>query len=84
MVSDPFKDLDTFNSVHPASQDVTHTEDDLSNTHFVHPHWVNPYIKEDGTAVSGYWRDGHGDNHHNLDTEHGGGYIAHDPTHGHE
>lgn len=54
---------------------------DTFNSHFVQPNWVNPFIKEDGTNVNGYWRDGDGDTSHDLDVNHGGGYIEHNPTH---
>ncbi|WP_246188130.1 hypothetical protein [Paenibacillus tengchongensis] len=47
--------------------------------HFVHPHFVEPYYREDGTYVEGYWRDGDGDTDIDLSMEDGGGYMRTNP-----
>lgn len=47
--------------------------------HSVDPHYVNDYVKADGTQVDGYWRDGDGNTSVNLDKEHGGGYLQSNP-----
>lgn len=39
------------------------------NLHTVKPHYVNGYVRADGTVVSGYWRDG----------ETGTGYLRSNP-----
>lgn len=44
--------------------------------HYVNPHSVRPYIRNDGTFVSGYWRDGDGNTSINRDT----GYFARNPN----
>lgn len=44
-------------------------------THYVSPHWVNSYVRRDGTVVSGYWRDGDG----NTFVDRGFGYFARNP-----
>ena len=48
-------------------------------THFVEPHEVEGYEKEDGTFVEGYWRDGDGDTSHDRTLEEGGGYEQSNP-----
>lgn len=49
------------------------------HTHFVKPHYVDPYIRKDGTLVEGYFRDG--DGNPNIDTPlgQGGGYWRSNP-----
>ncbi|QOR66361.1 hypothetical protein IM538_21770 [Cytobacillus suaedae] len=39
------------------------------NLHYVKPHYVQGYVREDGTAVDGYFRDG----------KHGAGYLRSNP-----
>jgi len=34
---------------------------DILDVHFVHPHNVSSYFRDDDTAVSGCWRDGDSD-----------------------
>ncbi|WP_139193786.1 hypothetical protein [Anaerobacillus alkalidiazotrophicus] len=48
-------------------------------THFVEPHYVEGYVKANGTEVSGYWRDGDGDTSVNRTVEDGGGYMRSNP-----
>lgn len=48
----------------------------LKPTHYVNPHWVNSYVKRDGTLVRGYWRDGDGD----TTIDRAIGYFAGNPT----
>ncbi|MGM0843688.1 MAG: hypothetical protein ACQEUT_01830 [Bacillota bacterium] len=83
---------DTFNS---NGNDVFHYSDPLkyssqmefkplvldsgSNTHFVKPHYVDPYIKKDGTLVDGYFRDGDGNTSTDTPLEQGGGYFRSNP-----
>lgn len=52
---------------------------DLDNTHFVQPHYVDPYIRADGTLVDGYYRDGDGNPNINTPLNQGGGYIRSNP-----
>ena len=59
--------------------DVLEHTDIPENTHSVDPHYVNDYIRADGTHVEGYWRDGDGDTSINLDKAHGGGYLQGNP-----
>lgn len=47
----------------------------LKPTHYVNPHWVNSYVKRDGTFVRGFWRDGDGDTSINRTI----GYFAGNP-----
>ena len=47
-------------------------------THYVSPHWVNAYVRSDGTVVRGYWRDGDG----NTFVDRGFGYFAKNPLGG--
>lgn len=46
-----------------------------TGTGFVKPHTVNEYTRGDGRIVSGYYRDGDGDQNTNLTVEQGGGYY---------
>lgn len=48
-------------------------------THFVEPHWVESYYRDDGTYVEGYWRDGDGNPSTNLTANQGGGYVRSNP-----
>ncbi|WP_052650778.1 hypothetical protein [Planococcus massiliensis] len=52
---------------------------DIPNTHFVQPHYVDSYVRSDGTFVEGYYRDG--DGNPNIDTtiDQGGGYVRSNP-----
>jgi hypothetical protein len=52
---------------------------DLGNTHFVNPHHVNGYFRNDGTYVEGYFRDGDGNTAIDRPAEQGGGYISSNP-----
>ena len=52
---------------------------DFDHTHFVKPHFVEGYIKKDGTFVEGYFRDGDGNTDVNRTLEMGGGYIRTNP-----
>jgi hypothetical protein len=52
---------------------------DLSNTHFVNPHHVDGYFRNDGTYVEGYYRDGDGNPAIDRPVEQGGGYIRSNP-----
>ncbi|PGZ93527.1 hypothetical protein COE51_23755 [Bacillus pseudomycoides] len=51
----------------------------LDNTHFVNPHHVNGYFRNDGTYVNGYFRDGDGNTAIDHPAELGGGYISSNP-----
>ncbi|MFJ5718140.1 hypothetical protein [Neobacillus sp. NPDC093127] len=60
--------------------DVADTNIDSDpGVHHVDPHYVNGYVRSDGTEVSGYWRDGDGDPNTHLTAEQGGGYIRTNP-----
>ncbi|OIJ14240.1 hypothetical protein BKP37_09035 [Anaerobacillus alkalilacustris] len=48
-------------------------------THFVEPHYVEGYVRANGTEVDGYWRDGDGDTSINRAVEDGGGYLRSNP-----
>ena len=48
---------------------------DINNTHFVQPHYVDPYIRTDGTLVEGYYRDGDGNPDIDTPVNRGGGYM---------
>jgi len=92
---DPFDSLndgseatawDTLPASHPfeetfSSEDLFDPADVPSDTHFVNPHYVEAYARQDGTWVDGYWRDGDGDTHVDLHVEDGGGYMQSDPVH---
>lgn len=58
-----------------------HSESDGTDVeqHFVHPHFVESYSREDGTLVEGYWRDGDGDTQADLQVHEGGGYMQTNP-----
>ena len=43
--------------------------------HFVDPHHVNGYFRQDGTYVKGYFRDGDGNTSVDRSLEQGGGYL---------
>jgi hypothetical protein len=47
--------------------------------HFVEPHEVSGYVRDDGTAVGPLWRDGDGDTSSDLTIEDGGGYWRTNP-----
>ncbi|ANX13920.1 hypothetical protein ABE41_018060 [Fictibacillus arsenicus] len=49
-----------------------------NGVHFVKPHYVEGYMREDGTYVNGYYRDGDGNTSINRDENHGGGYLRRD------
>jgi hypothetical protein len=55
------------------------TDSPEPDTHFVNPHEVSGYTKQDGTVVDGYYRDGDGDASTQLSKEDGGGYIRSNP-----
>lgn len=50
-----------------------------TGNHFVHPHEVDAYYRNDGTYVDGYYRDGDGDTSVNTHIEDGGGYNRSNP-----
>jgi hypothetical protein len=50
-----------------------------AETHFVEPHYVEGYEREDGIYVEGYWRDGDGDTTEDRSLEDGGGYEQTNP-----
>lgn len=52
---------------------------EMNNIHFVKPHFVDGYIKTDGTIVNGYFRDGDGNSFTNLQEEQVGGYFRSNP-----
>lgn len=52
---------------------------EMADVHFVEPHWVDGYFREDGTYVGGYWRDGDGNPLTTLTLEEGGGYWRTNP-----
>ncbi|PEO54352.1 hypothetical protein [Bacillus wiedmannii] len=47
--------------------------------HFVKPHYVDGYMRQDGTYVEGYWRDGDGNVQVDRTVEMGGGYARSNP-----
>lgn len=51
----------------------------IDNTHFVQPHYVDPYIRTDGTLVEGYYRDGDGNPDIDTPVNQGGGYMRSNP-----
>lgn len=51
----------------------------VGSTHLVDPHYVDSYIRQDGTLVEGYYRDGDGDSNVNTSKSNGGGYIRSNP-----
>lgn len=52
---------------------------DMGNTHFVKPHFVEGYFRQDGTYVEGYYRDGDGNTNINRPLEAGGRYVRSNP-----
>lgn len=52
---------------------------DLGETHFVQPHEVKSYYRNDGTYVEGYYRDGDGNTSINRSVDQGGGYLSSNP-----
>lgn len=51
----------------------------MEDSHVVKPHYVDPYIRQDGTLVEGYYRDGDGDTSIDRPFGLGGGYIRSNP-----
>lgn len=51
----------------------------MENSHFVKPHSVDGYFRQDGTYVEGYYRDGDGDTSVNRPLEAAGGYTRTNP-----
>lgn len=51
----------------------------MDNIHFVNPHHVDGYFRNDGTYVNGYFRDGDGNTAIDHPAEQGGGYIRSNP-----
>lgn len=49
------------------------------NSHHVTPHYVDGYLRQDGTYVEGYYRDGDGNTSINRTAEQGGGYARSNP-----
>ncbi|MHA7138156.1 hypothetical protein ACRTEV_12925 [Rossellomorea arthrocnemi] len=87
-------DLGSAGSYTVTGQDIYHYSDPLKythqfefkplhlgsdNVHFVEPHYVDPYIRKDGTLVEGYFRDGDGNSSIDTPLEQGGGYIRSNP-----
>ena len=91
MQNDPFADLNnegnmaSVNDPHNPFEEIFLTDSSSSasevspDLHFVEPHYVNSYVREDGTYVEGYWRDGDGDTSVDLQAEQGGGYVRSNP-----
>ncbi|WP_156816885.1 hypothetical protein [Salsuginibacillus kocurii] len=52
---------------------------EYNGEHFVEPHHVDGYVREDGVEVDSYWRDGDGDTSVDLTAEEGGGYYRSNP-----
>lgn len=48
----------------------------ITPAHYVNPHCVRPYRRQNGTFVAGYWRDGDG----NTDISRNTGYFARNPN----
>lgn len=78
------KDEDSFDSISLHPERIDTNDDGITDAHFTDPHWVSGYLKDNGTFVEGYWRDGDGDTEHDLHKFEGGGYFVHDPYHSHE
>lgn len=55
------------------------TDSPGTETHFVNPHDVQGYTRNDGIEVDGYWRDGDSDTSVDLSVEEGGGYDQTNP-----
>ncbi|MFD6209185.1 hypothetical protein [Peribacillus sp. NPDC060253] len=55
------------------------TDNKIPGTNEVSPGYVDDYTRSDGTAVSGYYRDGDGDPDTQLTVEQGGGYEQSNP-----
>lgn len=54
--------------------------DDMTDgEHFVEPHYVDSYVRSDGTFVEGFWRDGDGNTNIDLTVDQGGGYMRTNP-----
>lgn len=51
----------------------------VGNTHFVESHYVDPYIRQDGTLIDGYYRDGDGNPDIDTPKNQGGGYLRSNP-----
>jgi hypothetical protein len=78
-VQDFTNNLTVTNDVYPSNDQILNHYDPLSqavgyempkcNLHIVKPHYVEGYMKADGTIVGGYWRDG----------ENGTGYMRSNP-----
>lgn len=91
MQDDPFADLNNEGNVAPANdrqnpfEEIFLAESSSSaaevnpELHFVEPHYVDAYIRKDGTYVEGYWRDGDGDTSVDLQVDQGGGYVRSNP-----
>ncbi|MCG7337154.1 hypothetical protein MHZ95_17995 [Sporosarcina sp. ACRSM] len=52
----------------------------MDTSHFVEPHDVKGYYRQDGTYVKGYYRDGDGNTDIDRDKEQGGGYTRSNPS----
>lgn len=59
--------------------DFTPLHLNVEDVHLVKPHYVAPYIREDGTLVEGYYRDGDGDTSIDRPFGMGGGYVRSNP-----
>lgn len=63
----------------PAFDPAPSVDGATAPTHFVNPHYVEGYVRQDGTYVEGYWRDGDNDTSVNRDVHDGGGYDRTNP-----
>lgn len=57
----------------------TYVDHQNPGAHFVEPHHVDGYFRQDGTYVEGYWRDGDGNTDIDLTSSDGGGYTQTNP-----
>ncbi|RLJ90629.1 hypothetical protein [Planococcus citreus] len=60
--------------------DFTPLQLNVEGSDIVKPHYVAPYIREDGTLVEGYYRDGDGDTSIDRPFGMGGGYTRSNPS----
>ncbi|USK86181.1 hypothetical protein [Peribacillus asahii] len=90
--TDPFNEMGSIDASSPAYNTSGETNPFISSqnknvltsggnpgTHFVNPHQVDGYSRQDGTYVEGYWRDGDGNTDHDSSVEDGGGYLQTNP-----
>lgn len=85
--ADVFDELETSKALNVSEENNPYTKVEPINSpaqespgnHFVQPHEVDAYYRNDGTYVEGYYRDGDGDTSVNTDIEDGGGYTRSNP-----